>query len=455
MTIITCNTQNHCDFCIANCQYHPIVKIGLILLVAALPFAGALGEADTSKAALWLKRNERFVPEFKTMVQLWGLYSTGMEVYNSDRNLYEPVDDRINLMLRRARFIVSGEPYNNLRYTVVFFYDQTGRDLLASGIGPANKADPMAGIWDAFFQWKITKNEWAYLTAGWFRPQVQRESITSGWSVNSFEKSMSQNYLRTHLVGTGAGRAMGINLGGLMDAGDFDLNYNFGFFNPQTPVLPGAAAAKTLSPLWAGRLSLSLGDPEMEKYGINYDINYFNKRKGVSLDLNATRQGPTDLFRSATTFGPGFLLNWGPLNLDGEWMWMEREGNRKKGSSQTPAFAAKSGTGHARAGVNIPAGRFVVEPIFMIMQFQGALDAAGQSNASAVKSSYGAETTYDAGINWYLDSKNLKIMLHYTWRTGDPGEAADGTLANMYFNQPSIGAIRRGNWLGLGVNAIF
>ncbi len=72
-----------------------------------------------------------------------------------------------------------------------------------------------------------------------------------------------------------------------------------------------------------------------------------------------------------------------------------------------------------------------------------------------MKQSYGEETTYDAGINWYLDGKNLKVLLHYTWRSGDPGEAGPGSQANMFFSQNGLGAIRRGNWLGLGVNAIF
>jgi hypothetical protein len=430
-------------------------KIELILLMATFLVVSVQAQTDTSKVRQWLKKNERFVPEFKTMVQLWSLYSTGMEVYDTDLKTYEPVDDRLNLMFRRARFVVSGEPYRNLKYTVVFFYDQIGRDVLASGVGGSNKADPGAGIWDAFFQWKISKNESLNLVGGWFRPQMQRESITSGWATNSFEKSMSQNYVRTHMVGTGPGRAMGVNLGGLAGHGKVSLNYNFGLFNPVTTALSGASAGEKFALLWAGRASLSLGDPEFRKYGISYDINYFNERKGISLDLNASRQGETDLFKNSTAFGPGLLLNWGPLNLDGEWIWMERDGERKLADGQVRSFTAKSGTGHVRAGVNLPAGRFVLEPVFMVMHFNGAMDTAGQADSSTVKQSYGEETTYDAGINWYLDGKNLKVLLHYTWRSGDPGEAGPGSQANMFFSQNGLGAIRRGNWLGLGVNAIF
>ncbi len=433
-------------------------KIGLILVTGTL--LGTVLHAQTDSlspkpAAKWLKKNERFVPEIKAMVQLWGIYSTGMEVYDKEAKQYNFVDDRLNLLLRRARFIVSGEPYPNLSYSVAFYYDQIGRDILASGIGGPNKADPSAGIWDAFFQWKITKSESLNFVGGWFRPQMQRESITSGWSVNSFEKSMSQNYVRTHLVGTGPGRAMGVNLGGIVGKNKTNLNYNLGLFNPVTEALSGASAGNQFSPLLVGRASISLGDPEFKKYGISYDINYFNKRKGISLDFNAARQGESDLFRFSTSFGPGLLLNWGPLNLDGEWIWMQREGERMLADSSARQFTAKAGTGHVRLGVNVPTGRFVLEPIFMVMQFDGAKNALEQADAAAVKMSAGSETTFDAGLNWYLDRKNLKLMLHYTWRTGDAGDAGDGSQVNMYFNQSGVGAIRRGDWLGIGLNAIF
>lgn len=397
----------------------------------------------------WLKKNERFVPEIKTMVQLWGVYSEGMEVFNTDTKEYEGVDDRFNLSIRRARMVVSGQPYSNLSYSATFFYDQIGRDVLSSGVGSSNKADPSVGIWDAYFQWKISKQtEAVNLTCGWFRPQMQRESITSGWATNSFEKSMSQNYVRTHLVGTGPGRAMGVNLGGLLGKGKLQMNYNLGLFNPVTAGLSGTSGGVKESPLLAGRVSLSLGGAEFQKYGISYDLNYFNKRKGLSLDFNASRQGETDLFETSTAYGPGLLLNWGRLNLDGEWIWMARAGSNGGRS-------AESATGHLRLGVNLPAGRFMVEPVFMAMKFKGALGAPGQADAAALKMSAGEENTYDLGINWYLDRKNLKLALHYTWRSGDPGAAGDGAQVNMFFNQSGVGAIHRGNWLGLGLSGIF
>lgn len=390
------------------------------------------------------------------MVQLWGIYSTGMEVFNHNSKNYDPVEERLNFSLRRARLVISGEPYTRLHYTVAFFYDQIGRDLLSSGIGGTNKADPSAGIWDAFFQWKIiARNDALHLTGGWFRPQMQRESITSGWATTSFEKSMSQNYLRNHLVGTGPGRAAGLNLGGLAGAGKMRLNYNLGIFNPLTGSFSNASAGKKFAPLLAGRLSLSLGDPELTRYGISYETNYLGKRKGVSLDFNFATQGETDLFKSSTAIGPGILLNWGAINLDGEWMWMQRKGERNLADQTLRQFSASTATGHFRAGINVPISKFLLEPTFMLMHFDGTTSAEEQADAEAVNTASGKETTYDAGINWYLDGKNLKLALHYTWRKGDPGDAGAGAEVNQFFYQNGVGAIRRGNWLGLGLGAIF
>lgn len=429
------------------------MKFKILLALGLFAIGTLTAQTEVGKAPITQRRlpkNSRYVPELKASMQLWGIYSTGMEVYNASSGKYEAVDDRFNVSFRRARLAFAGEPYQNLKYNVVLFYDQAGRDILSSGVGNTNKADPAVGIWDAFVHWKISKNESLNLVGGWFRPQMQRESITSGWASTSFEKSMSQNYLRNHLVGTGPGRAAGLNLGGLLTKNKVSVNYNLGIFNPVTAALSGSSVGKKYSPLLAGRVSVSLGDPEFNKYGIGYDINFFNKRKGISLDFNAAHQGETELFQSSTAFGPGLLLNWGPINLDGEWIFMKGEG-----VDTTRTFKADEATGHLRLGVNVPTGKFVLEPVFMVMMFKGGMEASEQTDAALLKMSAGEETNFDAGINWYLDGKNLKLALHYTWRSGDAGAAGDGSQVNAFFSQSGVGAIRRGNWLGLGLNAIF
>ena len=157
------------------------------------------------------------------------------------------------------------------------------------------------------------------------------------------------------------------------------------------------------------------------------------------MDFNAARQGETEKFQSTTAYGPGLLLNWGALNLDGEWMWLKREGTDSLGS-----LNASSATGHIRLGMNFQAGKYVLEPTFMVMKFKGGMSATEQADAASLKLSAGEETTYDLGVNWYLDGRNLKLALHYTWRNGEPGAVGDGSQVNAFFSQSGVGAIHRG-----------
>jgi hypothetical protein len=425
-----------------------LTAIGFSFLLSTL---SAQPEA-TPRAITWLKPREGFRLETSAMIQLWSVYSHGQAIYNQGSGQYEPVDDRFNVQLRRARLVFRGQPYEKLKFTLALYYDLAGRDLLAGTVGGFNPAQPDLGVWDAFLQYELADG--LVLTGGWFRPQVQRESITSGWTTNSFEKSMSQNYLRRHLVDSGPGRTAGLNLGGLVQGEKVGLNYNVGVFNPTT-AFQGGSVGRSFAPLLAGRAVLTFGDPEMSTYKIGYQINYFNQRKGLSLDLNSSYQGKTDLFESAYTFGPGLLFNWGPVNLDGEWMWMSRAGSRPVNGTSPSDFTYTSQTGHIRLGYNITLPRFLLEPAFMYMRFSGGLTADEQADAAAVGSFSGQEETYDLGLNLYLNGHRLKVMLHYTWHTGEAGAAGDGARVNQFFSQSGVGAIRRGDWLGLGLNAIF
>ena len=433
------------------------MKYSIALLLAFFPSALIFGQSDFQN---WLKKKEGFRIEPFMMLQLWSSYSVGQEVYNPEQNQYESVDDRLNVQLRRARLGFKAEPYEGLQFTIAGAYDLIGRDVLAGLVGGTNNGSiPNFGIWDAFFQWKIKKNSEAFnLVGGYFRPQLSRESITSGWSVNSMEKSMSQNYIRRHLVGAGPGRALGINLGGLLleEGRSVGLNYNIGIFNPVTLANNGNSSGSAFAPLFTGRAVVYLGDPEMDKYKIGYDINYYGKRKGLSAGFGGSWQGKTDVFESSYAAEADVLFNWGPVNIDGDWNFMRREGSRLSPDDQVRSFTYASNTGHLRLGYNIIAGKKAfLEPSFMLMQFNGAKGLTGQADAKAVGAFSGSERTYDAGINWYLNKKHLKLMLHYTWREGDAGEAGPGFTGNQYFSQSEVGAIHRGNWLGLGLNAIF
>jgi hypothetical protein len=428
-----------------------------VLLPLALLFGGmGMGQTSFDK---WLKKKEDFKIHPFMMTQVWSNYSMGHEAYDKETGRYERVDDRFNVLLRRMRLGFRAQPYDNLQFTIVGAYDLIGRDVQTSLAGGANNKDiPDFGIWDAFFQWRIKPGSEAFnLVGGYFRPQLSRESITSGWAASSMEKAMSQTYIRKHLTGAGPGRAAGINLGGLFlsKSKKLGLNYNLGIFNPLNTADNGNSTGRKFAPLLAGRAVFYLGDPEMSTYKIGYDINYFGKRKGFSIGLGGSYQGQTDLFLESNTAAVDWLFNWGPLNLDGEWNSMRRRGSRPLPDNTVREFVYPSYTGHIRAGYNLILGRkFFIEPVFMAVQFNGALDAAGQADAKSVGASSGKEYTYDAGINWHLSERNLKIMLHYTWNKGDAGDAEPGSTVNQYFSQ--LGQpIRRGNWIGLGVNAVF
>jgi hypothetical protein len=427
----------------------------LSILFTLWGMAAAFGQKTFSD---WLKPGENFEIKPFVMAQFWSSYSTGQERYVDSLGRYEPIGDRFNVMIRRARLGFRVKAYENFKFVLVGAYDQLGRDVNTSLVGgPNNGSLPEFGIWDAFAQWRVLPGREAlHLTVGYFRPQLSRESITSGWSVNSMEKSMSQNYIRRHLVGFGPGRAVGINLGGLLPTGreGLSFNYNVGIFTPQYLNNFSFVLGQQFSPLYVGRVVVNLGEAEQEKYKIAYDINYYNRRKGLSVGMGCSWQGGTNLFESSYATGVDFLFNWGPLNLDGDWNFMWRQNQRDMGNEAVRDFTYFSNTGHLRAGYNIVLGKFFLEPSFMLMQFNGATDRLGQEDAAAVLASSGRERTYDVGLNWYLNKKRLKLMLHYTWRSGDAGAAGEGAVVNQYFLQSGLGAIRRGNWIGLGLHMI-
>jgi len=437
------------------------MKNAILSFLLSLFFVLPLSAQDDPKSfSNWLKEKDDFRIEPYFMIQLWSTYTTNYSVYNEDSGQYDPVADRGNIMIRRGRFGVRGEPVDGLKFNLQAAYDLIGRDLFAGLTGGTNNASiPNFGIWDAFLQWRIRQNSEAfYLAGGYFRPQLGRESITSGWSVNSMEKSMSQFYLRRHLTGTGPGRAVGLNFGGLAKVREqLQLDYNLGVFTPQYISFSGNSLGGVFSPLYVGRVVVNIGEPEMTNYKIAYDINYYSDRRGLSVGLGGSWQNETDLFLSSSASSVDWLFNWDNFNFDGEWSVMWRDGRRAAGENgEIRTFTYRSQTGHLRAGYNLIINRrYFLEPTFMFMYFNGASDAVEQADALSVGAFSGRDHTFDAGINWYLNKKRLKVMLHYTWRRGDPGDAGDGATVNLYYFQSGVGAVQRGNWLGLGLNAIF
>ena len=429
---------------------HPIITVFFLLF----PFM-LLGQDD--KDTHWSKQLKRFKIEPIINWQLWNSYSFGAEIYNENNGAYERVDSRWNAQLRRSRFGVKGQPYKNLKFNMTAALDLVGKDLLSGTQGGGNNgASPSFRIWNAYLEWKVMDaNDALHLTIGYMAPQFSRESITSAFRVSSMEKSWSQNYLRRQLIGTGPGRAAGANIGGLFvnAAAKFGWSYDLGIFNPAFHAENGNSAGDKFFPLLAGRTALYIGDPESKNYRLSHKTNYMGKRKGLSLALSGAFQGETDLFKSQAAWGFDWLLNWDQLNFDGEWTFMSKTGPQIE-PDQIASFKVPSNTGYLRISynLNLSKGR-ILEPVFMLMQFNGALDAKTQADAQLVNAFAGQDYSYDIGFNYYLNP-DLKISLHYTFRDADAGAAEDGTTVNNYFYQAGVGALHRGDWIGLGVVAM-
>lgn len=390
--------------------------------------------------------------------QLWGTYTMGQKIYQQEEQAYQRVDDRFNLQLRRSRLGVKGQFTPRLKYNFTAALDLLGRDVLAATeAGANNGASPAFRLWNAYLQWQIKPQSQALnLVAGYFTPQMGRESMTSALRSTSMEKAWSQNYLRTHLTGIGPGRAMGLNLGGLLPAknGTFTLGYDLGIFNPIYQSYGGNSTGSQYAPLLVGRLAAYLGQPESSTYTTGHKVNYLGKRKGLTFALAGASQGATDLFEANYAYGADFLLNLGPWNLDGDWSLMLRKG-RRPSLQGSRSFTYQAQTGYLRLSYNISLHKqYVLEPLLMFVHFQGGMSESEQLDAQAVGEKAGKDQTLDAGLNLYLNP-NLKLSLHYTLRQGAAGAAGPGNTLNHYFNQPKVGPIQRGDWLGLGMVAVF
>lgn len=433
----------------------PYTIIVWFLTVLSLP-SGLFSQTKTPD---WRKRLENYKIQPVLAVQLWSSYNLGEKLYNPATQTYEAVDDRFNVQIRRTRLGFKAQPSENFSFQLIAALDLVGRDALTAQHGGTNNGSlPQFGVWNAWFQWRIKKGSDAlHLTGGYMPPPFSRESITSAMRVSSMEKAWSQRYVREQLTGTNPGRAMGLNLGGMLREREQPLafSYDVGIFNPVFESYGGNSSGKKYAPLLVSRLSMHLGDPEFKRYTHNRKINYFGDRKGLTLSVQGAAQGQTSLFKNNYAAGADLLFNWGALNLDAEWSLLRRDGETLQEGMPAHNFTATAQTGHLRLSYNFALGsHYVLEPALMFMQFNGEMDTAGQADAQKVRMASGREQALDAGLNWHLDP-DFKISLHYTHHSGKAGAAGAGATVNDYFYQKETGAIERGDWLGLGLVVLF
>lgn len=342
--------------------------------------------------------------ELSAQLQLWNVYSMGAEDPAGD-----PLEDRWDLYLRRGRLRLRGQARAGFDYQLVFAYDAVGKNAQTTATGRPQPADNGEFyLWDAIVTWHL-RAPWLHLTMGYFRPQVGRESITSAFSVNSFTKALTNGFPRLHLVGTGPGRETGLNLGGLHHHGAWGLHYNVGVFDVDREAAGSPAGGRRWSPLVCARLAWTLGDPEMDDYGLAYRINAFGTRNGVTLAAHVAHQGATDLFERNGLHGVDLLASRGRLTLDAELDWLRRTveatGSRAAASSADRVY-------HARVGYTVPlaAGR-MLEPVYMVSGFEGDPHSPIAPDA--------LQRLHEIGLNLYLDANRYRLGLHYGRYDGD------------------------------------
>ncbi|MBC6992926.1 hypothetical protein QWY85_03515 [Neolewinella lacunae] len=426
-----------------------IAMLGTVLLLF-LPFAGPghLGaQGDTSALGRLLKT---YQIKASIGLQFWGTYTRGMQVYDATTNAYAAVDDRLNTQLRRSRFTLRGQPYPTLGFQLTAAGDLVGHDVLSATEGGGNNGNtPKLALWNALVNWQLTpRREHLFLTAGYFLNPVGRESNTPAVRSTSFEKAWSQNYLRRHLMGFGGGRAMGLMLGGQVSdaAAKHHLSYQLAMQNPVFAAYAGNSTGASASPLLSGKVALHFGDPESKSYRLGHQVNYFGKRKGLTLALAAAHQSKTDAFSENAAYGLELLYNHPAFHVDGDYFLLTRHGD---------AGNTEAATGYLRIGknINLPRQR-VLEPVASYWIFRGPTSAEDIAVATSNGSLAGDDSGLDLGANLYFNP-NLKLSLFYALRSGNAGEGNPATLANNYFQQSGAGAIQRGDYVGTGLVAIF
>jgi hypothetical protein len=255
-------------------------------------------------------------------VKVWDVASFQMSAPDS-------IEKRNDLYLRRGRIGLEGKLTEAMAFNIALAYDGIGKDPYAPTSGSPNSPDNKdVFIWDA--SWMFFFSPGLNLTLGYFRPQAGKEHISNEFFVLSFDKSLPDVQVRQHLLARSTGREKGANVGGLHLADGWSINYNVGLFDPSNPAIIGNGSL--WSPLLAGRISFTLGEPEMTKYKLAYTQTYYGKRSGTSIGLNGARQGPTEVFNSNALYGVDILSNYGAFDFNAEYDWLYRETSLSDGT---------------------------------------------------------------------------------------------------------------------------
>ena len=389
------------------------------LLASAVLGAGALAllNAPSANAAPTFYFGDGKKLTIFQMVQVWNVYTLENEKAITDPNTNKKVDPdpRDDIYIRRGRIGVKGSISKNIKFKVWFAYDNLGKNEASASTGTANadarNENRELYVWDAIWTW-VADPEWANISIGYFRPQVGKESITTAFKVISFQKALTNFSPRKHIVGRGPGRETGINIGGL--ALNKQLNYNFGIFDTNNKKIVSDKGGKSTvvgdgkkwSPMFAARVAWSFGDPEHKKYKMGYTQTYYGKRNGVTIGLNYTYQGKTDVFKANSLRGVDLLANFGPIDFDAEYDQLYRDVGGTTGSGTDVVWSAK-------VGYNIKTGKGIIRPAVMVSKEEVDKDANKD-----YKSDTGVaveQELYEVSLNWLINKDKLKVNLAYDW----------------------------------------
>ncbi len=360
--------------------------------------------------------NFEFYKNFKIyqMVQIWDVFTT--------KTMLTKAKNRNDLYIRRGRFGAKGKLIDSLSFKVVFAYDGLGKNELTAATGGANttagkgtdgEENKDLYVLDAMGVWKID-SEKINLVFGYFRPQIGRESITTGFRTTSFQKSLNNSDLRKHLIGRSTGRETGLNLGGLILKKDFSFNYNVGIFDTNNVKntgnqvgKPTVGDGKKWSPVITFRFAFTFGDPEMKKYKIGYKQSYYGKRNGTTIALNYAFQDETDLFKKNKVYSIDILSNYKSIDIKTEYDWLYRKNLSDQEGTDT--------IWDIKVGYNFRLNNgSLVRPTIMLSKenVDKDLNKDYVSDLSGIASK--KELT-EISLNWLLNEDKFKLSLSYDW----------------------------------------
>jgi len=364
-----------------------------ILLMLSFVTVVAQAQSETGKPFLFSNFQKDKAFETELNIESWLTYSM-----NESKNGIDYAD-RADISFRRIRAVAKGEPYSWLQYELEMDLDRLGEDPYASTKGSYCGID----LWKAYVTVKLSKSELINLHLGYYWAAISRDFLTSPWSISSFDKSRADWYLRYFVTGKGNGIENGLGFGGLKNYSHWEISYRLGAYSPEA-----FTSGEHANPLIAGRLMLSVGDPEQTKYKYLLCGNHWNKRNGITVGFGFSTIGKTNiddniLLNYSSSYGTDLAASMGHFKIEAEYFRMKRSANGYTDFSGDEWLL--------RCGYNIPVKGTLIEPTITGERYMG-------KGAKELFKYIGDDLTIDVGVNWYLNKDKLKLAVHYVNQQG-------------------------------------